>query len=243
MENYTKKPLARGFARWLARPGCGGDLATPFARRQAAPLRLPCLGETACSWVCAKLPLGLGFHGCAHLSRLGNKSLLSLSSLDKTTGFEQDDSYGGAPWKASLAALRAHPLAREEGQAAHRHHAAEGFAGLPSGRPRPRPSNLSSPSLPAPFASLAAKTTLPFSVPSWITPEGEMRSPSLRRFAGLPSGRPRTTSHQKRGSLVSESIRPPSRERSRQMRPCSSRRARSRPSSRRWHAQSIRSAM
>ncbi len=36
---------------------------------------------TACSGACAKLSLGLGFHGCAHLSRLGNKSLLSLSSL------------------------------------------------------------------------------------------------------------------------------------------------------------------
>ena len=45
-----------------------------------------------------------------------------------------------------------------------------GFAGLPSGRPfkvpRPRPSNPPSPSLPATFASPAAKTDLPLSVRS-----------------------------------------------------------------------------
>ena len=154
-----------------------------------------------------------------------------------------DHSYGCEPHRTSRATAARAPSPERRDKPHTGWNAADGLADLPSGRPRPRPSNLSSPSLPAPFASLAAKTTLPFSVPSWITPEGEMRSPSLRRFAGLPSGRPRTASHQKRGSLVSESIRPPSRERSRQMRPCSSRRARSRPSSRRWHAQSIRSAM
>ncbi len=41
---YTTKPPARGLARRLARPGCGDDLATPFALRQAASLSLPCLG-------------------------------------------------------------------------------------------------------------------------------------------------------------------------------------------------------
>ena len=35
-------------------------------------------------------------------------------------GYGQSNSYGGAPWKTSLAALRAHPLARNEEQAGYR---------------------------------------------------------------------------------------------------------------------------
>ena len=41
---HRDKLPARGLARRLARPGCGGDLATPPARRQAASLSQPCLG-------------------------------------------------------------------------------------------------------------------------------------------------------------------------------------------------------
>ena len=79
-------------------------------------------GATACSGACAKLPLGLGFHGCAHLSCLDNKVLFSLScpASAAITGCGRDNSYGGAPWKTSLATLRAHPLAREGGQADYR---------------------------------------------------------------------------------------------------------------------------
>ena len=35
-------------------------------------------------------------------------------------GYGQSNSYGGAPWKTSLATLRARPLARDEGQAGYR---------------------------------------------------------------------------------------------------------------------------
>ena len=42
---HRDKPPARGLARRLARPGCGGGLATPFALRQQSLLSLPCLGD------------------------------------------------------------------------------------------------------------------------------------------------------------------------------------------------------
>ncbi len=41
------------------------------------------------------------------------------------TGCRQNNSYGGTPWKTSLATLRARPLARDEGQADYRLHAAD----------------------------------------------------------------------------------------------------------------------
>ena len=55
--------------------------------------------ETATrSCACAKLPLGLGFHGCAHLSRVDNKVLFSRPCL------------GGYHWLRTKQLLRWHPV-------------------------------------------------------------------------------------------------------------------------------------
>ena len=52
-------PLKReGATRHPGRPQ-RGSARLPTAREHTGRQR------TACSWVCAKLPLGLGFHGCA----------------------------------------------------------------------------------------------------------------------------------------------------------------------------------
>ena len=98
----------------------------------SSSLILPILYQkTACSGACAKLSLGLGFHCCAHLSRVDNRVFLACHASVVITGCRQSNSYGGTPWKTSLATLRARPLTRDERQAVPSRDAAEGFAGLP----------------------------------------------------------------------------------------------------------------